>query len=220
MPGVQIKSEIEKTAPKPGFELSEQQMKLLKTVGEVALAATILGGVVALSAIAPNIFSALDKIFGKKQHGSRKNTLEKREEQLAKQFYYMRRQGYIQIEKRGELLVVTPTKRGRQRLAKLKFQTLYVKKPRKWKKTWWLVTADIPKELRVAANYFQKKLKQMDFYPFQRTVWVHPFDPREEIESVAAHYRVSPFVTVMEIKQFERSDNDVLENFFGKKGLI
>jgi len=220
MPKLGINNKIKKAAPKAGFELSDRQMKYLKTTGEVALAIAILGGAMALSALAPNIFIALDKIFGKKQFGTRKNTLEKREKQLAKRFYYMRRQGYVKIEQHGALLLVSPTKKGVRRLFKVKFKNLQIKRPRKWKKTWWLILADIPQEFRVAADYFQKKLKQMSFYPLQRTSWIHPFDPREEVEAVAAHYKVSPFITIMEIKRVEQSDSDLLEDFFKNKELI
>lgn len=216
-----IKKEINSAAPRPGFELTEEQMERLRRVGEVALGITIVAGVAAVSVVAPNIFTALDKIFGKKEYGTRKDTLAKRREQLTKSFYYMRRQGYIKIEKRGELLIVQPTEKGQRRLAKLQFENLLVRRPRLWKGTWWLVLADIPsKPFRIAADMFQKKLKQMDFYPLQRTAWVHPFDPREEVESVAAHYRINPFVTTMEVKRLDESDEEALRDFFQKKRLI
>ncbi|OGE76777.1 MAG: hypothetical protein A3C85_03465 [Candidatus Doudnabacteria bacterium RIFCSPHIGHO2_02_FULL_48_21] len=215
-----IRNEIKNSSPKAGFELSEDQKAHLRTAGEVALAVAMTAGVVALSAIAPNAFVALDKIFGKKQYGSRKNTVVKRQNQLTKSFYYMRRQGYINIEKRGGLLMVYPTKKGQERLREINFKNLSVKKPKHWNGNWWMVVADIPKQFRIAANTFQKKLKQMEFYPLQRTVWIHPFDPREEIESVATHYHINPFVTLMEIKQLDHSDYELLEDFFRKKGLI
>jgi hypothetical protein len=216
-----IKNEISKTAPEPEFELSEAQIERLRKVGEVALAVSMVAGVAALSVVAPNIFVALDKIFGKKQYGSRKSTLERRQEQLTKSFYYLRRQGYINLEKRGELLFVAPTKKGLKRLDRLRFDTLAVKKPRKWAGTWWLVIADVPsKQFRVAADMFQKKLKQMDFYPLQRTVWVHPFDPRRELEDVAAYYSLNPFITMMEVCRLDESDESNLKKFFQEKRLL
>jgi len=216
-----LKKEISGASPRPGFELTEEQMERLRRVGEVALGVTIIAGITAVSMVAPNIFTALDKIFGKKQYGTRKNTLARREEQILKSFYYMRRQGYIKIEKKGELLIVHPTEQGQRRLAKLQFENLSVKRPRSWQGLWWLVLADIPsKQFRAAADMFQKKLKQMDFYPLQRTAWVYPFDPRTEVEAVAAHYRINPFVTTMEVKRLDKSDEEILRDFFRKRGLI
>lgn len=216
-----IRHEIKNAAPKAGFELSEEQKDRLKTVAAAALVVIAAAGVVALSAVAPNIFVALDKIFGKKQYGSRKDTLTRRQEQLAKSFYYMRRQGYISIEKKGGYLMVHPTEKALKRLAVLRFDNLLIPKPKTWNGTWWVVLADIPSKLyRGAANMFQKKLRQMHFYPLQRTVWIHPFDPRNEVEDVAAHYRISAFVTIMEVKRLDDSDRELLEKFFQKKELI
>ncbi len=216
-----IKKTIKNAAPIAEFELSGQQMKYLRTAGEVALGITLLAGTITLAALAPNIFSALDKIFGKKQYVSRKNTLKRREEQLAKSFYYLRRQGYIKLKQTGNLLFVSPTKKGLKRMQKIHFNTLQIPKPKKWKKTWWIVLADIPtKQFRIAANMFQKKLKQMKFYPLQRTVWIHPFDPRDEVEAVAMHYRLNPFVTTMEVSHIDQSDRETLENFFQKNEII
>lgn len=220
-PKINLKKEITSAAPEAGFEFSEQQLKHLRTVGEIALAITLLAGIVAISTVAPNLFLALDKIFGKKQYGSRKHTLERREEQLTKSFYYMRRQHYITLEKRGNFVFASPTKKGLQRMQKIQFDTLQITRPKKWKEAWWIVLADIPtKQFRIAADMFQKKLKQMSFYPLQRTVWVHPFDPRPEVEAVAAHYRVSPFVTTMEVKHVDQSDEEILRVFFQNKRLI
>lgn len=215
-----LKKEIIQAAPQAGFELSEQQLKYLRTVGQVALAITITAGVVAISAVAPNIFGALDEVFGRKQYGSRKSTLEKRAEQLAKSFYYLRRQGFIKLEKHGDLFSIAPTKKALERMRRIKFEILQVTRPKKWNRTWWIVVADIPRAFRGAANMFQKKIKQMQFYPLQRTVWVHPFDPRDEIETVAAHYRVNPFITVMEVKRLDPSDAEILRNFFEKEKLL
>src|SRR3989338_1327196 len=141
---LEIKKEIREAAQKAGFELSEDQKDRLKTVGAVALLVTAAAGAIALSAVAPNIFVALDKIFGKKQYGSRKDTLARRQEQLAKSFYYMRRQGYINIEKKGGFLIVHPTEKGLKRLGRLSFDTLTVPRPRSWQGTWWLGLADGP----------------------------------------------------------------------------
>ena len=216
-----LKKEISGAMPRTGFELTEEQMERLRRVGEVALGVTIIAGIAAVSIVAPNIFVALDKIFGKKQYGTRKNTLARREEQLTKSFYYMRRQGYIKIKKRGDLLIAHPTEKGRRRLAKLQFKNLSVRRPRSWQGLWWLVLADIPsKQFRAAADMFQKKLKRMDFYPLQRTAWVYPFDPRTEVEAVAAHYRINPFVTIMGVKRLDKSDEEVLRDFFRERGLI
>jgi hypothetical protein len=208
---------IETSAPAVGFEFSENQIARMRTVGEVTLALSILAGTITLTVLAPNIFLALDKLFGKKQHGSKKVTLEKRKQQLKRSFYYLRDQDYIEIKKENGFISVSPTKKGKRRMNKIAFRNLKINKPKKWSGSWWVVLADIPsKKFRHQAYYFQKKLKAMGLYPLQRTVWVHPFDPREEVESSAAHFRINPFITIMEVKRLDPNDEENLKNHFHK----
>lgn len=208
---------IEESAPRPGFEFSENQIAYLRTVSHITLAVTMFAGFVALTTVAPNIFVALDKIFGKKQYGTKRDTLERRKQQLKRSFYYLRDQGYIDIQKRGDLIYISPTSKGQRHMNKIAFKNLRVKTPKKWEKTWWIVLADIPsKQFRHRAYYFQKKLKAIGLYPLQRTAWIHPFDLREEVEAVAVHYKLNPFITVMGVNRLDPSDEKDLRKYFSE----
>ncbi|MBI4049474.1 MAG: hypothetical protein HY395_01495 [Candidatus Doudnabacteria bacterium] len=81
--------------------------------------------------------------------------------------------------------------------------------------------ADIPsKPYRKHADFFREKLKSLGFYPLQRTVWIHPFDPRDQVEFVAAFYSLEKFVTTMEVSRLEAEDEKVIFNHFKDQGIL
>ena len=175
-----------------------------------------------MSAVAPNIFMAAEKIFGKKKWVRTREDREELERRIEKQIYYLKKQKYIKLIPQGKDYRVELTAKGRRMLSKFKFDSLLVDRHgKKWNGHWWLVIADIPsKKFRYAANMFHNKLKQMYFYPLQRTAWVYPFDPREEVDYVATFYKIERFITTMEVASIDASDKRVLIKHFKKEQII
>lgn len=217
-----IAQAVKQASPKSKIELTERQLELLKTGSKVALAIFVLAGVCLLSAVAPNIFMAVGKIFGRKRGIRTKEDRKELERRVEKQIYYLKRQKYIELVPQGSDYRVEVTRKGRKMLKKFKFDSLLVDTDgQKWNGNWWLVIADIPsKKFRYAANQFHNKLKQMYFYPLQRTAWAYPFDPRAEVDYVATYYKIEHFVTTMEIVNLEKSDERVLLKHFKKEQII
>ncbi len=205
-------------ASKPS-RLTDEQIEKLKTAGALALAIIGVAGMITLSAVAPNIFTALDKIFGEKikNRQNRRN----QEERLIRTFYYLKRHKYILMKPTGTDFKVFLTRLGRKRLRKIKFDTLTVPVPKKWDRKWWQIAADIPtKKHKRAADALRLKLRTMKFYPLQRTLWFYPYDPREEVEYLVDHFNIALFVTVMEVSRLDFDDSDRMESFFKKEGII
>ena len=193
-------------------------MEKIKTVSGIALAIVGVAGIIALSAVAPNMFVAIDKLFLKKGvRSSRK----RKEIQIAQTFYYLKRSGLIRMRYASKDYKIFLTKFGAKRLKKLNFQTMTVERPDKWDGKWWQIAADIPtKEYRRGADLLRQKLKEMNFYPLQRTLWFYPYDPRQEIEFIVVHYEIERFVTVMEISRLDKDDERKMKVFFQKMMII
>lgn len=199
--------------------LIPEQMEKLKTAGAVALVILGAAGVIVLSAVAPNIFWAVDEIFFKK---SRRNfTKKEKERQIAKAFYYIKSKGYIRMKPTGKDFMIYLTTFGKKRLKKLDFENLTISKPVSWNSKWWQVAADIPtKKYKKAADAFREKLISMKFFPLQRTLWFYPHDPRKEVEFIIHHYGIERFVTVMEVNRLDRDDERKMKKFFEEGGII
>ena len=201
--------------PQKRFELNEKQIKLLKTSAHVVLSLVALAGIVAVAAVAPSIFQVIGKL-----HRYKSSNREQRQKQISKSFYYLKRKGYIEWNRVGQDLMLKLTNKGKSRLTDLNFQTMLVRHPKKWDGKWWVVLADVPKESRVKEDSLRMKFKQMDFCPFQRSVWIYPYNPRTEVDMIAKFYEIERFVTTMRVDKLEKPDKAALLEFFRKKKVL
>lgn len=200
--------------------LTPQQIEKLKTLSNIALAVIAGVGIIALSAIAPNIFVAVDKIFSEK-YPNRKFSKREKDIKVSQTFYYMKRSGFIRMKPIGSDFKIFLTKLGKKRLGKLNFENMVIKRPSSWDGKWWQVAADIPtKRYRRGADLLREKLKELGFYPLQRTLWFYPYDPREEIEFIVKHYGIERFVTVMEVSRLDKEDEAKMKQFFKEERLL
>lgn len=200
--------------------LTEEQIEKLKTTGSVALAILGLAGTITLSAVAPNMFVALNKIFGK-NYPNRKLNKKEKEERLMRAFYYLKKHNYIIMKPAARDFKIFLSKLGKRRLAEINFHTLTITKQKKWDGQWWQVAADIPtKKYKWAADALRQKLKDMNFFSLQRTLWFYPYDPRKEIEFIINRFHIGQFVTVMEVSRLDFDDERKMRNFFEEEKII
>lgn len=205
---------IRKSVPKeiPPL-LNPLQVEKLKTASGVVLVLVGVAGAVLLSAAAPNAFIAIEKLFDKKQRFRHFSHKEK-EQKVIRSFYYLKKHGYIRMKPTREDIKIYLTKLGRKKLQKMNLENLTIWKPKEWNKKWWAVAADIPtKKYKWAADLFRQKLKDMKFFHLQRTLWLYPHDPRQEMAYLARYYRIGRFVTLMEISRLDRDDEAAAKSF-------
>ncbi len=200
--------------------LSEEQIGKLKTVGTIVLAIIAGAGIVTLIAIAPNVLGAMNKLLVRK-HPNRVFKKREKDIKMTQAFYYLKRSGQIKMTCAGRDFKIVLTKLGKKRLRKLNIETMTITKPKFWNGYWWQVAADIPtKKHKRGADLFRQKLKDLQFYPLQRTLWFYPYDPRGEIEFIANYFNIGRFVTVMEINRLDREDEKRMQHFFKEEGII
>ena len=215
-PEINIRSEVERATQnqRPLIELSAEQKEQLKTAAGAALAIIAAAGVLTIAVVAPNLFQAIDKIYRISKR--KKLSFQQKQKKVEQTFYYLKRQGLIQIRPESKGLVARLTQKGKDKVKALNVNTLQVPKPKAWDGKWWLVAADIPtKDYRWAADLFRNKIKAMQFYPLQRTFWLYPYNPAQEIEFLTQHFGIARFVTVMEINRMDSDDEQKLKKFYG-----
>jgi len=217
---IKIRALINSALPKEKKpKLTPEQIEKLKNAAEITLA--ILGGlgIVALTLVAPNVIYAVGKIL--ETEIGRKPTRKDIQNRVARTFYYLKQHDLIKLKPTAGDLKIYLTKFGRSKLRDIGFENLTIDKPRRWNKKWWQVAADIPtKEHKNDADEFRDKLKDMGFYPLQRTLWFYPFDPRKELESVLRRYDIGRFVTVMEVNRLDKSDEKIMKKYFRSQKII
>ncbi len=198
--------------------LTNEQIEAVKTAGGIALVILMAAGMIALSAVTPNIFAAYGKLFSRK--GKRYSQKEVKNK-VVRSFYYLKHKGLIGMRPTVGDFKIYVTALARKKIKSMQFRTMRVEKPKKWDKKWWQVAADIPtKEHKTAADALRRKLKEMNFYPLQRTLWFYPHDPRLEIDWIVRVYHIERFVTIMEINRLDRDDEEKMVKFFRKQKII
>ena len=69
-----------------------------------------------------------------------------------------------------------------------------IRKPKVWDKKWRIVLFDIPELHRKSRDALRYRLRQLGFFEYQKSVFVHPYDCRDEIEYIIESYRIRKFV--------------------------
>lgn len=112
-------------------------------------------------------------------------------EKISSTFQNLRRQGFLEIEYRGNQIYIHLTKEGKKKAGMLQIDSLEIKKPKKWDRKWRVVIFDISQLKKVYRESFRGKIKELGFYCLQKSVWVHPFNCEAEIDILKDFFGLS-----------------------------
>lgn len=94
---------------------------------------------------------------------------------------------------RGNIKIVL-SEEGRKQAEFYSIDDLKVEKPAKWDKNWRIVMFDIPENLKKVREAFRYHLKNLEFYEYQKSVFIHPFPCVEEISYIVEFYGIRKYV--------------------------
>ena len=178
-----------------------------KTVANACLTIAALGGVLTLGVLAPNAIGGMAKIFNLT---GKEKKMKYRE--LWGSFHRMRYEHTFEfVAEKDGYQVYRPTIFGMKRIKKLVYDELCISIPKRWDGLWRLVIFDVPKHLHKHRNALRRKIKELGFYPCQKSVWIHPLPCLTEIEFVKEMLGISSFVKIFLVK--EMTDGKVLYHF-------
>ena len=101
---------------------------------------------------------------------------------ISSMFDQLKRQGFLLVEKKNHQIYISLTKEGREKAGMFQIDKLAIKRPKKWDKKWRLLIFDIPETRKVAREALRGKLKELGFFPFQKSVWIYPYNCVAEVE--------------------------------------
>lgn len=73
-------------------------------------------------------------------------------------------------------------------------------------KKWRIVTFDIPEKFKKARNALREKLKDLGFLKYQKSIFIYPYECKDEIDFVIEFFDIRPFVRYIEA---ENLDNEI-----------
>jgi len=106
-------------------------------------------------------------------------------------FQNLRRQGLIKIEKKNHQIYISLTEKGKAKAGWMQIDTLKIKRPKKWDRKWRIVIFDIAQLKKIYREALRGKLKELGFVPLQKSVWIYPFDCRDEINLLKNFFGLS-----------------------------
>ena len=174
-----------------------QRRKLAKEI----LKALAVGGILTASLALPNLPQVL-KFLGVVG---------------AKDKYRVKRTIYNLKEKRlvsfGENGLIEITEKGKRRVLQYDIEDMNIKLPPKWDGYWRIVIFDVPEKFKKARNALSGKIKELGLFPLQKSVFVYPFECRNEIDFVSEFFNVGKFVHYIVAKELD--SEKFLKQYFG-----
>ena len=156
----------------------------------------VLGAAVVVGAVAPGLFG----IFRQKRFIKNKYT----GKNFNHRINYLKGKKFIQIKTNSDNSnTIELTEKGRRRVLKYNLEDMRIKPMAEWDKKWRFVMFDIPDRYRKASNALREKLKELEFFQFQKSIWIHPYPIKDEIEFVSAIFNIRRFVKMGEITDLE-----------------
>ena len=111
----------------------------------------------------------------------------------------------------GTVLTIL-TDKGKKRILKYDIDKIEIKKPNRWDKLWRLVIFDIPEDKNLGRKALAAKLKELGFYPMQKSVFIHPYECKDEIDFIIEIFELSPYVRFLRVKDID-IELDLKERF-------
>ena len=166
----------------------------LNLTRDILLAIVALGGILAISVVAPNSFLILSPFMRKYKRNSVTNSM------LRKKFKKLEDEGMIGISEKDGKTKITLTKEGKEKILEYQVDKMKMKKQKKWDKKWRFVMFDIPEKKRLARDVFRKKLKELEFKKIKTSVWANKYPCSKEVDFLVQLYNIKPYVDLVEGK--------------------
>lgn len=143
----------------------------------------IAGAVVVISAVSPSFIANILLKYRKLKKYPKKR--------VASTFSYLRKRGLLNIEKKDHQIYISLTNEGRKKAGMFQINSLGIHRPNTWDGKWRFLLFDIKEKRRPYREALRGMLKQLRFYPFQKSVWVHAFDCKAEVELLKDFFGLS-----------------------------
>lgn len=143
----------------------------------------ILGGAIAVAATSPYFLVNLLRGYQRWKKYQKKKVYDA--------FSCLRRAGYIKIEKRNHQIYIFLTEKGKKKAGRFQIDNLRIKKAKNWDGKWRLILFDVAELKKIHREALRGKLKELGFYPLQKSVWVTPFECQKEIDLLREFFGLS-----------------------------
>ncbi|MBI2021134.1 hypothetical protein HYS99_01310 [Candidatus Giovannonibacteria bacterium] len=86
------------------------------------------------------------------------------------------------------------SEKGRKIALRYDIDNLRIPEMKKWDKKWRLILFDVPEKHKKARNALSFALKKAGCFQFQKSVFIHPFECKNEIDFIIEFFLLRPYV--------------------------
>jgi len=93
--------------------------------------------------------------------------------------------------------------KGKKRQLEFQYDQMTIKKPNRWDGLWRIVAFDIPEHKKKARDALSFRLKTLGMIPFQKSIFIHPYHCKDEIDFLVELFDLRPFVRYIVAKEVD-----------------
>lgn len=93
------------------------------------------------------------------------------------------------------------TENGKNKTLRYNLDKMEIKKQDRWDGLWRLVIFDVPESLKDGRNALSSKLKELRFYPLQKSVFIYPYECKNEVDFIVEIFNLRPYVRFLVVKE-------------------
>ena len=94
---------------------------------------------------------------------------------------------------------MTLTEKGKVAINRFNPDKLSIPTPARWDGKWRVVMYDVPESKKVARDAIRFKIKGVGFKEWQKSVFIHPYPGREQVDFVTELFNLRPYVRQAEL---------------------
>lgn len=134
--------------------------------------------------------------------------------QLTKTFWQLRHQKIIDFKEdnQGNVRIIL-TEAGEKRVLSYRLDNLTLKESKRWDGYWRIVAFDIPENKKQARYALTQKMKALGLMQFQKSLWIYPYECRDEIDFISQIFEVEKYVHYIVAKSI--TNETLIRNRFG-----
>lgn len=105
------------------------------------------------------------------------------------------------LENKDGTITIILTEEGKHRVLRYNPNIMTIKKQKNWDGMWRVVMFDIPEKMREGRTVLVQKLKQLGFYPLQKSVFILPYDCKNEVDFLVEAFDLRKYVRFLLVKE-------------------
>ena len=195
--------------------IGKLEKSVYKTIMNYSMAITGTIGIMALFIAMPGIAIPINLIFKELKHRKVYDIDDRRKiypNDLKRIFEKMKKQRLIKIIETNEGTKIILKKDGVKKIIINNIDEPKIQLQKEWDKIWRVVIFDIPEKFKRERDNFVKKIKELNFYPLQKSVFVFPYPTNDLIDFLSEIYQISPYIRIIETSKIE-GDDEIFNHF-------